>query len=104
MVSLDSIRQRCPQAVALSSHEVEVAARGFLLRLTLPHADVLPAGQARWGSARQKFFDGKVSQSSMWDDEDAPKVWESTFDSWVEAWLNCLNGGALPGPADPQVS
>ena len=98
MLSLESIQERCPEAIALSKFEVEVAGRGFTLRLTLPHADVVPAGNVRWGSAQQKFLAGRVEQSSKWDDENGPAAWNASFEGWVEAWLSCLNGGPIPGP------
>lgn len=98
MISLDTIRRRCPQAQALSLYEVEVNARGVCLRLTLPHGDLVEAGEARWGGARQRFLRGRVEQTSSWDDEDEPLAWESSFEDWAEAWLSCLEGGAVPGP------
>jgi hypothetical protein len=98
MVSLQTIQAKCPGAIALSNFEIEITARGFSLRLTLPHADVVPAGSARWGSAQQRFQAGRVEQSSKWDDEGGPATWEANFEGWVEAWLGCLNGGPIPGP------
>ncbi|MBS2040101.1 hypothetical protein JST97_34255 [bacterium] len=97
-LSLQAIRQRCPEAIALSDFEVEISSRGFLLRLTLPHLDVLPEGNARWGSTRQTFRADQVEQSSMWQDEDETTHWNCSFEQWVEAWLSCLNGGVIPGP------
>lgn len=100
MNSLEAIQRRYPQAQAVSRYQVEINARGVCLRLSFPHGDLVEAGEARWGSARQRFLGGRVEQTSSWDDEDEPLSWESSFEDWAEAWFCCLEGGAIPGPGD----